>query len=120
MAYVYGFFHKYWKLGPRGKKWIFIRYPEHSKGYVFIGEHSDRRVTEIESRDVTFLEDDFPSKGEVKKEFQLYEIEDLDHISEKNIEAQKEIPQSLDPSKSSTLLNERAQYLWKSTRQSIP
>ena len=58
--YVHNISHKYRKLGHRGRKCIFIRYSEHSKGYVFIGEHEDGIVTELESRDVTFLEDDFP------------------------------------------------------------
>ena len=37
-AYIHNSSHKYGKLGSRGKKCIFIRYSEHSKGYVFIGE----------------------------------------------------------------------------------
>ena len=64
MAYVHNPSHKYEKLGHRGRKCIFIRYSEHSKGYVFIGEHEDRIVTKLESRDVTFLEDNFPHSGE--------------------------------------------------------
>ena len=55
--------HPHRKLGPRGKKCIFIRYSEHSKGYVLIGEQSDGNITEIESRDVTFSESDFPQRG---------------------------------------------------------
>ncbi|KAF7814540.1 zf-CCHC domain-containing protein/rve domain-containing protein/RVT_2 domain-containing protein/gag_pre-integrs domain-containing protein/UBN2_2 domain-containing protein [Senna tora] len=35
-AYIHDNSHKYGKLGPRGKKCIFIRYSEQSKGYVFI------------------------------------------------------------------------------------
>ena len=58
-AYIHILSHKYGKLGPRGRKCIFIRYSEHSKGYVFIGEHEDGIVTELESRDATFLEDNF-------------------------------------------------------------
>ncbi|KAG8385926.1 hypothetical protein BUALT_Bualt03G0096000 [Buddleja alternifolia] len=68
----------YGKLSPSGKKCIFIRYPEHSKGHVFIGEQVDGSVTEIESRDATFLEEDFPGKGEVSKDFQFYELKDLE------------------------------------------
>jgi hypothetical protein len=33
----------------------------------------------IESHDVVFLENDFPSIGEVNKVFQLYKIEDLNN-----------------------------------------
>ena len=76
-AYVHDSSHKYEKLGPRGKKCIFIRYSEQSKGYVFLGEHSEGGLTEIELRDATFIEDEFPSKGEIDKEFQLCEIEDF-------------------------------------------
>ena len=43
MAYVHNTSHKYGKLSPRGKKCIFIRYSEHSKGYMFIGEHEDEQ-----------------------------------------------------------------------------
>jgi len=38
-----------WEVGPEGKKCIFICYLSHSKGYVFLGEHEDGSVTEIES-----------------------------------------------------------------------
>ena len=78
-TYIYNTSHEYGKLDPRGKKCIFIRYSKHSKGFVFIGEKTDARVTEIESRDVVFLEKVFPKTGEVEKDFQLYEIENLDY-----------------------------------------
>jgi hypothetical protein len=38
-----------------------IRYFEHSKIFVFIGEKADERVTKIKSLDVVFLEKDFPT-----------------------------------------------------------
>jgi len=41
--------HKYGKLGPRGKKCIFIGYSKQSKGYIFIGENEDGSITELES-----------------------------------------------------------------------
>nr|XP_016506348.1 PREDICTED: uncharacterized mitochondrial protein AtMg00820-like [Nicotiana tabacum] len=41
---------------------------------MFIGELEDGSVTEIESRDVTFLENDFPKKGEVKNGEPLCEM----------------------------------------------
>ena len=44
MAYVHNPSHKYEKLGHRGRKCIFIRYNEHSKGYVFIGEHEEQSL----------------------------------------------------------------------------
>ena len=55
------------------KKCIFIKYSETSKGFVFIGEKPDGSVTELESRDVVFLEEDFPMRGKVNKVFQFYE-----------------------------------------------
>ena len=48
-AYTHMRSHKYGKLGPRGKKSIFIRYSEQSKSYVFIGEHESGGMTEFES-----------------------------------------------------------------------
>ena len=47
-TYVHNPSHKYGKLGPRGRKCIFIRYSEHSKGYVFIGKHEDETITKLE------------------------------------------------------------------------
>ncbi|KAL0386674.1 UNVERIFIED_CONTAM: Retrovirus-related Pol polyprotein from transposon TNT 1-94 [Sesamum latifolium] len=40
------------------------------------GEHPDKGITEIESRDVDFLEEDFPSISEVKGNLELYELRD--------------------------------------------
>ena len=76
MTYIHNPSHKYGKLGHRIRKFIFIRYNEHSKGYV--GEHEDRTVTELESWDVTFLEDDFPCTGEIDRDLHLYEMMDPD------------------------------------------
>ena len=63
-SFVHSISHKYGKLGPKTSKKIFIRYLESSKGYVMYGEHSDGGMTEIESRDVNFIENDFPSTSE--------------------------------------------------------
>ena len=65
-SYVHNTSHKYGKLGPIASKKIFIRYSESSKGYVMYGEHSDGGMIEIESFDVNFIEDDFPSISEAK------------------------------------------------------
>ena len=59
-AYVHNLSHEYGKLGPKRKKCIFIRYSKSSKGYIFLGEDINGSVIEIESRDVVFLEEDFP------------------------------------------------------------
>ena len=37
-------------------------------------EHPNRRMTELESRNVEFLEDEFSKIGETDKDFQLYEL----------------------------------------------
>ena len=90
-AYVHNNSHQYGKLGPRGKKCILIRYFELSKGFVFVGEEADGRVTEIESRDVVFLEEDYPTRGEIEKDFQFYEMEDPDNgASSHSVEGLKE------------------------------
>ena len=68
-GYVHDLSSKFGKLGARGKKCIFIRYPEHFKGYILIGENSNGSITELESRDVNFLENELPNRGELDKEF---------------------------------------------------
>ncbi|KAK2993245.1 hypothetical protein RJ640_015724 [Escallonia rubra] len=50
--------------GPRATKSIFLRYSEKFKGYVMYGEHPNGGKTEIESRDVNFIESDFSSFGD--------------------------------------------------------
>ena len=76
VAYVHNSSHKYGKLGIRGKKSIFIRYSEQSKGYVFIGEQESGSVIEFESRDVTFLEKDFPKQRQISEDLLLYKTDD--------------------------------------------
>ena len=53
---------------------VFIRHSEHSKGYVMYREHPDGGMKEIDSKNVNFLENEFPSIGEVKRDSQLYEL----------------------------------------------
>jgi len=67
--------HKHGKLGPRARKMVFIRYSKHSKGYVMYGEQPDGSMKEVVPRNVDFLEDEFPSTGEVKKDSQLYKLQ---------------------------------------------
>lgn len=101
-TYVKDSFSKFGKLGPKGKKCIFIRYSEHSKGYVFIGELEDGSITEIESRDVTFLENDFPKKGDVKNGEPLYKMlnSDSQQVSFDTVDNQIDQNLILDPSRS--------------------
>lgn len=65
-----GFVHvpaqKRGKLDMRAVKCIFIRYSEHSKGYVFVYEQPDGGLTEVESWDVDFIEDNFPSRKKAR------------------------------------------------------
>jgi hypothetical protein len=110
-GFVHDTSHKYGKLGPRGKKCIFIRYSEHSKGYVLIGEQPNGSVTEVESRDVDFIENEFPSRGEVDKDLTLYEIMDpnegapssLVENQEEILETPRDSGRDLQPSESASL-----------------
>ncbi|KAK2976358.1 hypothetical protein RJ640_014189 [Escallonia rubra] len=77
-GFVHSTSHKYEKLGPRVKKSIFLRYSENSKGYVMYGEHPNGGRTEIESRDIDFIESDFPSIGDASKNLDLYELEEVE------------------------------------------
>ena len=67
--------HKHRKLGPRATKMVFIRYPVQSKGYVMYGEHPNGGMTEIDSHNVDFFNDEFPTIGEFKKGVQLFELQ---------------------------------------------
>ena len=78
-TYIHNNSHQYGKLGPRGKKCIFIRYSKLSKGFVFVGGEANRKVIEFESRDVVFLKEDYLMRGEIDKDFQFYEMEDPDN-----------------------------------------
>src|SRR5262249_8544900 len=92
------------KLSPKGKKCIFIRYSEHSKGYVFLGENAYGTVTALESRDAIFLETDFPCKGHIDRTTIFYEINDpIDETyPTNNMRGQSSSSQSIIPSRSIT------------------
>ena len=105
-VYVHNTSHRYGKLGPRGKKCIFIRYSKHSKGYVLIGEQSNGSVTELESRDVGFIESEFPNKGEVEKNLTLYEMKDQEGgTPSRLVEDKEEIPETPKDSRSDSQLS---------------
>jgi len=74
-GYVHNPTHEHGTLGPRAIKMVFIRYPEHSKGYVMFGEHPNGGMTEVDSCNVDFLEDEFPRIDEMKQDLQLYELQ---------------------------------------------
>ena len=42
---------------------------------LFLGEHIDRSVIEIEPQDVNFLEQEFPRKVEVSRDSDFYELD---------------------------------------------
>ena len=44
------------------------------------GELSDGGMTEIESCDVNFFEDDFPSISEAKQDLRLYKLQELEGV----------------------------------------
>ena len=48
---------------------VFIRYPEHYKGYVMCGEHPNDGITEVDSYNINFLDDEFSSIGESNKTY---------------------------------------------------
>ena len=73
-SYAHSVTHKHGKLGPRANKCVFIRYSDESKRYVMLGEHPDGGVTKIVSRDMEFMENDFPSRGDEGQSLELYEM----------------------------------------------
>lgn len=72
-------------LDPQGKKCIFIRYLEHSKGYVFISELANKSITELESKDAILLETDFPYRGETNLYLHLFEVDDANTSTNENL-----------------------------------
>lgn len=74
VAYVHELIYSYGKLGQWENKCIFVRYSEHSKCYVFIGENNDGTISKKNSRDITFIENEFPKRGKIEGNIQLYEL----------------------------------------------
>ena len=91
--YVHNANHKYGKLGRRARKHTFIRYPKGSKGYVMFCKHPDRGKTEVDSRDVNFIENDFPSISDVNESLDLYELEELSGVPLSSSEGGELVPQ---------------------------
>lgn len=96
---------------------------------MLIGKQSDGSVTEIESRDVDFIEDEFPSKGEVDRSLELHEIVEQEESASRNlVENEEEILQAptnykkdLNPSGRTPLVNQSQQpQPHRSKRESIP
>lgn len=49
-----------------------------------MGEQVDGSITELESRDVTFLENDFPHGGEINLVLHLFVMDDIDASNNQN------------------------------------
>jgi len=73
-GYVRNPTNKHEKLSPRATKMVFIRYLAQSKGYVMYGEHPNGGMIDIDSCNVDFLEDEFSTIGEIKKDVELFEL----------------------------------------------
>ena len=128
IGYVHNTSHRYGKLEPRGKKCVFIRYSEHSKGYVLIGEQPDGSVTELDSRDFDFIENEFPNICEVEKNLTLYEMMDQEGGAPSRLaEDKEEIPETprdsgsnLQPSGSTPLeVDPQQPYPCRSNRENV-
>ena len=67
---------------------------------MFICEQANDSVTELESRDVTFLKNNFLRRSEINQDLSLYEMENLDDQSIQNqrILVPEEEIRSTDPS----------------------
>lgn len=48
----------------------------HGVQEIFLGENSDSTQTELKSRNINFLEQNFPSIEEVNKDAEIFEVED--------------------------------------------
>ena len=121
MAYVLDSSHKYGKLGPRGKKCIFIRYFDTSKGYIFVGEDLSGSVTEFEARDATFLENEFPSQSEVTNgNIEFFEANPpLDNELHPSIEEEGGIYSSPPPQRASSIVMDEPEPR-RSRREPVP
>ena len=62
---------------------------------MLIGEQPDGSVTELESRDVDFIESEFPNIGEVEKNLTFYEMMDQEvGAPSRLVEDKEEIPET--------------------------
>ncbi|KAI9170264.1 hypothetical protein LWI28_025254 [Acer negundo] len=88
------------------------------------GDSSDGSVTELESRDVNFLENEFPNKGEVDKDVRFFELDDLNDDVNLNtpIEVNTKLPGTSVPNGSNTAVEPTFGDLQtrKSNRRAIP
>ena len=74
MAYVYTTFHPNGKLSPRGKVHIHPLFESFER--VFVHWWAQRWNRDWESWDANFIKEKFPSKGEVSRDSNLYELDE--------------------------------------------
>ncbi|KAF8392811.1 hypothetical protein HHK36_021048 [Tetracentron sinense] len=119
--------HEHEKLDPRTRKNIFIRYSESSKDYVMYGEHPNGGMIEVESRNIDFIETDFPSISVANKDLDLYELEEDEVILPSSNDGGELVPRpviaegsgnSLQPSGSDPQVQDQARKV--SSRGHIP
>lgn len=70
-VYVHNFFDIFGKLGVRERSVFSYNTLEYFRRYVFIHEYEHGGVIKLESRDMTFLENEFPTKCEREESFIL-------------------------------------------------
>lgn len=76
------------KLNSQTVECLFIRYPEYLKGYVMTNEGYVGAM-EVESRDVTFIEDKVSNQKKARMYVDLYELPDESSSNGSQIEAVK-------------------------------
>jgi len=64
-----------WEVGPEGKDVHIYPLFKSFERILFLGEHIDRSVIDIESQDANFLEQEFPRKVEVSRDSDFYELD---------------------------------------------
>lgn len=74
IAFVHDLSSKFDKFDLRDKKCIFIKYPEHFKGYVFIDKKAHVNISKLKSRNFTFLQNDFAQRGDITSDSDIFDI----------------------------------------------
>ena len=67
--------HKNGKIGPKASKMVSLIYLRHFKGYVMYREHLNDGMMEIIHK-VNFLDNEFPSIDGIKKDLELYKLQE--------------------------------------------
>lgn len=127
MGYIYDISHRYGKLALEKKVYLY-KILKIFKGYVLLGEHSNGIVTEKESHNVDFIDNEFSSRDKVDRSLKLHEIVDQEEMAPRGlVESEEEIHQAitdfesnLSLSGSTPLVNQPQQpQLHRSTHESV-